>query len=167
MTTPFGSIVSSIATVTLITVATRWIATAKGSDLPEIRDGINSYRIKWQWRAVGFIGGFFWIAIWILASRESHSRPSGVLIGFTLAFTAACLSITTGSVTTNQTGITKKGLWRNYYLHWKEITEIRLHKKQGGAIELRAGAQKLVIDSRLNAFQHLLNEIKDHTQIRV
>ncbi|MGB9242229.1 MAG: hypothetical protein WCC03_02670 [Candidatus Acidiferrales bacterium] len=166
MTTSLGSIVSSIATVTLIAVATRWLATAKGSDLPENRDGINFYRIKWQWRAVGLVGGFFAIAICILVSRDSHSRPNGVLIGITVVFVAACLSITTGSVTTDQAGITKKGLWRNYSLQWKAITEIRLHKKQGGAIELRATAQKLVIDSRLNAFQHLLNEIEDRTRIR-
>ena len=166
MTTSLGSILSAIATVTLIAVVTRWIATAQGSDLPEIRDGINLYRIKWQWRAVGFVGGFFAIAICILISRDSHFRPNGVLIGITVAFVAAGLWIATGSVTTDQAGITKKGLWRNYSLQWKEITEIRLHKKQGGAIELRAGAQKLVIDSRLNAFQHLLNEIKDRTQVR-
>jgi hypothetical protein len=87
MTTSLGSVVSSIATVTLIAAATRWLATAKGSDFPEN------------------------------------------------------LSITTGSVTTDQAGITKKGLWRNYSLQWKEIIEIRLHKKQGGAIELRAGPE--------------------------
>jgi hypothetical protein len=165
MTTSVGSIVS-IATVTLIAVATRWLATAKGSDLPETRDGTNLYRIKWQWRAVGFIGRFFWIVICILASRDSHSRPSGVLIAITVAFVAAGLWISTGSVTTDEAGITKKGLWRNYSLQWKEITEIRLHKKQGGAIELRAGARKLVMDSRLNAFQHLLNEIEGRTKIR-
>ncbi|MFY9732803.1 MAG: hypothetical protein WB723_00680 [Candidatus Acidiferrales bacterium] len=150
----------------MIAAATRWLATAKGADLPETRDGTNFYRIKWQFRAVGLAGEIFGIAICILAWRDSHSRPNGMLIGITLAFVAAGLSIATGSVTTDQAGITKKGLWRNYSLQWKEITEIRLHKKQGGAIELRASAQKLVIDARLNAFQNLLNEIEDRTQIR-
>jgi len=41
-----------------------------------------------------------------------------------------------------------------------------VHKKQGGAIELRSGSQKLVIDSRFDAFQHLLNEIEDRTQLQ-
>ena len=166
MTTSLGGIVSSTITVALIAVATRWLATAKGSDRPETRDGINLYRIKWQWRAAGFVGVVFWIAICILESRDFHSRPRGVSIGITVVFLAAGLWIATGSVTTDQTGITKKGLWRNYSFQWKEITEIRLHRKQGGAIELRAGAQKLVMDSRLNAFRHLLNEIEDRTQIR-
>jgi hypothetical protein len=166
MTMSFGSILSSILTVTLIAAATRWIATAKGSELPETRDGINLYRIKWQWRAVAFVSGFFWITICVLSSRDFHSRPNGALIGIAVAFVAAGLWMAIGSVITDQTGITKKGLWRNYSLQWNEITEIRLHEKQGGAIELRAGAQKLVLDSRLNAFRHLLNEIEDRTKIR-
>jgi len=56
-------------------------------------------------------------------------------------------------------------LWRSLSFQWQDITEVRLHKKQGGAIELRSGAQKLVIDSRFDAFQHLLNEIEKHTQM--
>ena len=166
MTTSLGSIVSSILTVTLIAAATRWLAAAKGSELPETRDGINLYRIKWQWRAVAFAGGFLGITLCILASRDFQSRPSEVLIGIAVAFVAACVWIAIGSVTTDQSGITKKGLWRNFSLQWNEITEIRLHQKQRGAIELRAGAQKLVVDSRLNAFQHLLSEIEDRTKIR-
>jgi hypothetical protein len=166
MTTSFGSILSSIITVTLIAVATRWLATAKGSDVPKTRDGISSYRIKWQWRAVGLIGGFFWITVCIWASRDLHSRPNGVLIGITVAFVAAGLWIGSGSVSTDQTGITKKRFWGNRSFQWKEITEICLHEKQGGAIELRAGPRKLVIDSRFDAFQHLLNEIENRTQMQ-
>ena len=41
-----------------------------------------------------------------------------------------------------------------------------MHKKRGEAIELRAGSEKIIIDSRFVAFQHLLNEIEDHTQLR-
>jgi hypothetical protein len=110
MTTSLGGIVSSTITVALIAVATRWLATAKGSDRPETRDGINLYRIKWQWRAAGFVGVVFWIAICILESRDFHSRPRGVSIGITVVFLAAGLWIATGSVTTDQTGITKKPL---------------------------------------------------------
>ena len=102
MTTSLGSIVSSILTVTLIGAATRWLAAAKGSELPETRDGNNLYRIKWQWRAVAFAGGFFGITLCTLASRDFHSRPSGELIGITVAFVAACVWIATGSVTTDQ-----------------------------------------------------------------
>lgn len=93
MTTSLLGIVSSILTVKLIATATRWIATAKGSTLPETRDGINLYRIKWQFRAVAFAGGFFGIILCIFASRDSHSRPDGVSIGIAVAFVTAGLWI--------------------------------------------------------------------------
>jgi hypothetical protein len=70
-----------------------------------------------------------------------------------------------GSVRTNRTGITKKVLWHSRSLRWNEITEVLLRKKDIGAIELRAGSRKLIIESRFNAFQHLLNEIKDQTKL--
>jgi hypothetical protein len=81
--------------------------------------------------------------------------PPFALLAFWLAIS--------GSVTTDQNSITKKGLWRSHSFRWGDITEIRLHNKQGEAIELRAGSQKLMIDSRFVAFQHLLTEIEDHT----
>jgi hypothetical protein len=161
----FVSVIGSIAAVTLIAVATRWLTAAKGSALPKTRDGTSVYRIKWQWRAVGLVGGVFWVAVSIWSWREQRSRPDGVLIGITAACVIAGLWLASGSVTTNHVGITKKGLWHSHSFHWKDITEVRLHKKQGGAVELRSGAQKLIIDSRFDAFQHLLNEIEDHTEM--
>jgi hypothetical protein len=158
-------VIGSIATVALIAVATRWLSTPKGSPLPKRRDGSSIYGIKWQWRAVGLLGAVFWIVVSIWSWHDRRARPDGVLIGITVAFVAAGFWLASGSITTNQTGITKKGLWHTYSFRWKEITEVRLHKKQGGAIELRSGTRKLVIDSRFDAFQHLLNEIEDHTQM--
>lgn len=76
------------------------------------------------------------------------------------------LWLAVGSVTINQIGITKSFPWYPRSFKWKDITEIRLHKKQGGAIELRSGPQKLIVDFRFNAFHNLLNEIKDRTDFR-
>ena len=104
------------------------------------------------------------VSIW--SWRDHHARPDGVLIAITVAFVAAGIWLARGSVTTDQNGITKRGLWYSRSFQWKEITEVRLHKKQGGAIELRFGARKLIIDSRFDAFQHLLNEIEDRTRLR-
>ena len=70
------------------------------------------------------------------------------------------------SVTTDEIGITRKNLWHSTLIRWDDITEIRLHKRDGGAIELRAGAQKLIIDVRFMARQHLLNEIVAHTRLQ-
>lgn len=89
-----------------------------------------------------------------------------MLIAITVAFVAMAIWLAVGSVITDQNGITKKWLWYSRSFQWKQITEIRLHSKYGGAIELRSGSGKLVIDSRVNAFQHLLNEIISRTQMQ-
>ena len=166
MGSSFLSVVGSIATVALIAVATRWLSSAKGSQLPKTRDGASVYGIKWQWQIVGLVGSVSWVVVSIWSWLDHHSRPDGVLVTITVAFVAAGLWLASGSVTTNDSGITKRGLWHSRSFEWKEIREIRLHKKQGGAIELRSGARKLIIDSRINAFQHLLNDIEARTQLQ-
>lgn len=55
----------------------------------------------------------------------------GVLIGITVAFFTAGLRLASGSVSTDQSGITKSSLWYSRSFQWKEITEIRLHRKKG------------------------------------
>ncbi len=55
------SIVGSIAIVALIVIATRWVSGPKGSPLPKTRDGANVYEVKRQWRALGTVGGVFWL----------------------------------------------------------------------------------------------------------
>ena len=164
MGSSFLSIVGSITTVALIAIATRWVSSAKGSQLPKTRDGASIYGIKWQWRAVGFAGGLFAVVMSVWSWHDLH-RPEWGLIAISVTFLILSVWLASGSVTTNQSGITKSGLWYSHSFQWKEITEVRLHKKQGGAIELRSGARKLIIDSRFDAFQHLLNEIEDHTQM--
>jgi hypothetical protein len=89
-----------------------------------------------------------------------------MIIALTLIFVVVGIWIASGSVTTNQIGITKKGLLHSRAFTWGEITEIRLRKKQGGAIEVRAGSQKLIIDSRIIAFHHLLSEIEGYTHLQ-
>jgi hypothetical protein len=160
------SIILQASGIALTIGAMRWLFAAKGPLVPRTRDDTNLYNIKWQWRAVGVVGGVFWITLsgWVWLDRRS--RPDGTLIALTLIFVAIGIWISRGSVTTNQTGVTKKGLMRSRTFTWGEITEIRLHQKQGGAIELRAGSQKLVIDFRVIAFEHLLHEIEDRTHLQ-
>ena len=162
----FISAVGSAASVALIVVATRWLSEVKGAQFPRTRGGACVYGIKWQWRAVGLAGGIFWVILSIWSWRDLNHPGRTLLAAITVAFVAAGLWIGSGSVTTNRTGITKTALGRSRSFQWSDITEIRLHTKQGGAIELRAGAQKLVIDSRFVAFQHLLKEIEDQTQLQ-
>jgi hypothetical protein len=159
------SLIWQVAVVALIAVATRWLLGARGAALPRTRESTSVYGIKWQWRAVGLAGGAFWVVVSVWSSHDLHSRPDGALIAITVTFIAIGLWLASGSVTTNQTGITKTVLWCSRSFRWGDITEIRLHRKQGGAIELRAGPQKLVVDSRFVAFQHLLSEIEDRTKL--
>jgi hypothetical protein len=161
----FLEVVGSIATVALIAIATRWVSSAEGSQLPKARDGASLYGIKWQWRAVGFAGGILAVVMSVWSWHDLH-RPDWGLIAISVTFLILSIWLASGSVTTNQNGITKNGLWYSRFFQWQEIAEIRLHKKQGGAIELRSGGRKLIIDSRFNAFQHLLNDIEAHTQLQ-
>ncbi|NDQ57056.1 MAG: hypothetical protein GZ088_08285 [Acidipila sp.] len=159
------SFILQVATVSLTVIATRWIFSAKGAQLPRTRDGASLYGVKWQWRAFGFAGGAFAVVISVWSWHDLH-RPEWSLIAFSVTLLILSLWLASGLVTTNQSGITKRGIWYSRSFQWKEITEIRLHKKQGGAIELRSGSLKLIIDCRFNAFQHLLNEIENRTLLQ-
>jgi len=165
MSNSFLSAVGSIASVTLIVIATRWLFAAKGAQFPRTRDGTSVYGIKWQWRAVGLSGGLFAVVVSVWSWHDLH-RPQWGMIALAVAFVILGIWLASGSVTTNGTGITKTALGRSRAFQWRDITEIRLHTKHGGAIELRAGERKLVIDSRFVAFPHLLSEVEDQTQLQ-
>jgi hypothetical protein len=165
MDSPLISAVGQAATVALIVIATRWIYTAKGADFPAKQNGTNVYRIKWQFLALGLAGEGFFI---ILAVGSWLDLRSLDRVTITASFMAAlglpiCLSLATGSITTNQVGITRKGLWHSRSFRWGEVTQLKLHTKHGGAVELRTRSAKMIVDFRIVAFQHLLDEIKNQT----
>ena len=96
----------------------------------------------------------------ILSSR----RWPGALLFAILALGAAWFG--TGVVTSDETAISKRFLWHSSSLSWGEITEIRLHKRDGGAIELRGNGKNLIVDSRFVAREHLRREIEQRTNLR-
>jgi hypothetical protein len=161
----FVSVIGQVATVALIVIATRWIVGAKGADSPRTRDGASVYATKWQWRAIATVAGAFSIVVLIGSWRDRHSPPWTFII-MSIVFVLMGLWFASGTVTTNQSAITKRIFWHSQSFRWGDITELRLHTKQGGAIELRAGRQKIVIDSRFIAFQHLLKEIQGQTKLQ-
>jgi hypothetical protein len=154
--------IGSVITVALIILATRYFLAAKGAHLPKSREGTNLYGVIWQRRVLGLTVGIISV---VMGMWPWHDMPfpNPVSISISVVFVALGLSIGAGSVVTDRIGITKRFLWRSRSFHWKDITEIRLHTRQGGAIELRSGSRKLFVDSRFIAFQHLLTEIKDQT----
>lgn len=163
MTNSMVSILSSAATIVLIVVITRWLSSAQGAQSPRTKGDLNVYGIKWPLKALAVIAVVFCVVLSFWFWRDGH-HPDWTMIGITALFVTIGFPLGTGSVETNQAGIRKVGVWRSRFFRWSEITEIRLHTKQGGAIELRADSRKLIVDSRFIAFQHLLKEIEDRTQ---
>lgn len=155
---------SEIATVAMIVVVTRWVLTAHGPAFPRLSGSLRFYGLKWQWRAVAFVGSCFWIGLTIWSWVEAGSPKTSILV-VTLVFVLIGVWLGSGSVITGESGIERKAIWRSHSLRWKDITEIRLHQRHGDAIELRAGSKRMTIDSRFVATQELLEEIVNHTRL--
>jgi len=164
---PQFSFLGRALTIILVAICTRWIIGARGAQAPRVRNGNAIYGVKWQWRAIGAVAGLISALIVIKASADLRTEADWVsLTGVTAIMLLGLWMAIGGSVTTDQIGISKKGLWRVSSLRWAEISEVRLHRKDGGAIELRAGGAKLIIDMRFVARQHLLNEVVAHTHLQ-
>jgi hypothetical protein len=161
----FLEIVAGALSVALIASVTRWILSVKGAQLPDIHGDCCSYSIKKQWRALGIVGIVFWVLLSVWSWRDEH-HPDGVMITISIVFVVVGTWIGSGAISTDEMGITKTVLWHSRSFKWQDITEVRFHKNQGGTIELRSGASKLVIDSRIDALQHLLKEIENRTQLQ-
>ena len=161
-----ASVMLQATTIALFVGAMHWVLEAKGRLLPKINGDGNFYDLKWQWRAVGAAGGLLFVAMAIWGWSSLPANRHGAAVVVTMLFVLDGLWLATGSVTTDHEGITKRGLWGSRSLAWSEIAEIRVHQNQRGTIELRARSQQLRIDHRINAFQHLLNEIENRTHLR-
>jgi hypothetical protein len=94
------------------------------------------FTIKWRIRVFAWIGGLFWIALILWSSRDLRTGAGVALIIMAIIFIAMGVSLGSGVVITNPLGISKKAFWSTRFLKWKEIAEVRLHKRQGTAIEL-------------------------------
>jgi hypothetical protein len=159
-------VVKGVATVTLIVFAVRWLATAKGPQSPRIHGEVAVYGIRWPLRAVAYAAAALGLVLAFVDLRVElvgGRWPISVLFGV-LALGAVWFG--TGVVTSDQNGISKRFLWRCSSLRWEDITEVRLHKRDGGAIELRGKARKLIVDSRFVAPAHLQREIEQRTRLQ-
>lgn len=68
----------------------------------------------------------------------------------------------TGSIETDQTGITKTVFWHKKTLKWEEITDVWLLPNNQG-IKLNAAARQLIVDMRFIGRAQLLDEISQFT----
>lgn len=155
-----------VVTVALTVYAIRWLTTAKGPQCPKIQGDVSVYEIKWPLRAVAYAGAALCIGLTIVGFRDDLARGRWLVSVLFMAFTLLAVWFGTGVVTSDQKGITKRFLWHSVFLRWDEITEIRLHKRDGGAIELRSNRRKLIIDSRFVAPTYLQQEIAQRTKLQ-
>lgn len=159
-------VVKGVATVALIAFATRWLTLDKGSDLPKIKGTVAIYRMRWPVRAAGYTAAALFL---VIAVAEMRAQSGGHRWPVTLLFVILAMGAVwfgTGVVTSDDTAISKRFLWRSSSLRWEEISEIRLHKRDGGAIELRGIGKNLIVDSRFVARVHLRREIEQRTKLQ-
>jgi hypothetical protein len=126
------------------------------------------YEIKWPLRVIAYACAAICLGIAAVGVRDdlAHGHwPWPLAVGLT-ALALLALWLGTGVVTLDQNGIAKKFLWHSVSLRWDEITEVRLHKRDGGAIELRGNLRKLIVDSRFVAPAHLQQEIAQRTKLQ-
>ena len=160
-------LIAQVATVAVTAKTIHWLRTAKDASLPRTRnDGTKIYGIKLPWRAVGLITAVFGGVLAVIEPHDRHSTAGWVSLIFFPMMVILGLWLASGLVTTDSVGIKKRMLWRSHSLRWEEITEIRLLGKDIGAIALRAGSKKLIIESRFLAFRHLLDEIRSYTNLQ-
>ena len=159
-------VVKGAATLALITFAVRWLNTAKGSDSPTTHGEVAVYGVRWPVRVVAYAAAVLFLVLAFVDLRPDFASgrwPVNVLCVM-LAFGAAWFG--TGVVTLDQNTISKKFLWRSSSLEWEEICEVKYHKRDGGAIELRGNGKKLIVDSRFVAPAHLRREIEQRTKLQ-
>ncbi len=141
---------SGIATVALTASVVRWLANAKGTDLPENHGETDIYRISWPWRGTGILAGSFAVVLALWSFYDLHHLERGILI-FSAIMLLLGVWLSAGVVTTDGVEITKKVLWHSRTFVWGQITEIRQLQSRGErAIEVRSGPVKMVVDFRYN-----------------
>lgn len=158
-------VVIGIATVALTVYATRRLASSTGAQTPKIKGEESVYGIKLPFRAVSYAGAVFFISLGLIPLRADIASGRWPVDALFLALGGFCVWFGTGIVKTNDQGIFKNSLWCSHSLRWNEVSEVKVHKRDGGAIELLSGTKKLVVDSRFVAQSHLLDEVNARTQL--
>ena len=159
-------VVKGVATVALIALATRWVTGAKGSDKPRVNEGVSVYGIRWPVRAIAYSAAALLLILAVADLRTNSAGRRWTLIPLFLILTLGAFWFGSGVVISDETSISKRFLWHGSSLRWKEISEIRFHKRDGGAIELRGNGKNLIVDSRFVAQAHLRHEIEQRTKLQ-
>lgn len=163
----FIDVVKGVATVALIAFTTRWVTMDRGSDSPKIKGAVAIYRLRWPVRAAAYTAAVLCLgfAFADLRSDLAGRRWPVTMLFVTLALGAVWFG--TGAVTSDAAAVSKRFLWHSSSVRWEDIREIRLHKRDGGALELRGDRKKLMVDSRFVARAHLRRETEQRTKLQL
>jgi hypothetical protein len=159
------SIAWKVLLATLTVVATRWLLGSQGTSLPKSRGNSSIYNITRKIQTIGILCAFFSVGLIVWFWNDLVTTRDRVLMAPTFGFLILGLWLALGSVHTDQNGIRKKFLFWSKAMRWDEITAVVIHKRDGGAIELRSPLRKLVIDRRFVAREHLVDEIVGRTHL--
>jgi hypothetical protein len=73
--------------------------------------------------------------------------------------------VSTGSVTTDRKGLTKKLFWHKSTMNWAEITEVLILPRDQG-VRLNADGRQITVDMRFVGRAQLLEEVSNFTGLR-
>jgi hypothetical protein len=164
MTDSFITFIIQVASVALVVFLARWLLTARGSDVPRIKAGKSIYRVKWQMRALGY-GTAAFCSLLAVKFNEDWTIPKRLIFPILFWVLAASgLWLASGAIIIDDQRITKRRFGISHSLNCDQISEVRVIKKRG-LIKVCGGHRNLTIDSRLNATEHLLNEIRRRSGI--
>jgi len=138
----------------------------RGSDSAKTKGAVAIYGIRWPVRAAAYTAAVLCLVFACADLAFRFSWPS--LAGHhTVCDTAlGAVWFGTGAVTSHATAVSKRFLWHSSSVKWEDIREIRLHKRDGGALETRGDGKRVIVDSRFVARAHLGREIEQRTKLQ-
>ena len=149
--------------VASIVGAVDWVLTTDRKSAPTVRGERTLYTVSRRIHVTTLISAAICAVLAVSYYQNGNSVKEWLLTCVFGSFAVLGVYISTGSVTTDKNGVTKKVFWHTTGMKWTEITEVLLLQRDGGAIRLKAGTRKLTVDMRFVGRDHLLEEITSFT----
>ena len=141
----------------------RWLLRAPGADRPQLKDGVAYFAVKRRFRALGFVlgplMGIFFVWVWL----DARAAFDWLALSLAIFLLVGGPWMAWRSVSTDENGITRIVCGLSRRLNWSEITDVQWRARKFPSVVLRTPTRKLVIDSRYEAFEFLVEEIEDRT----
>ena len=152
--------------VAVIVFVTRWLLEEVRGEEPKIFHDSRVYGVRKRIQIAGFGAAGIFAAVAIAFRREFTSPGELWLIMIPISSVLFGIWLATGSVITNDRGITKKAFFASRSIDWDRISGVRLYERQR-YIEILAGEDKFSIDLRFVAHPDLLDQILRHSKVQL